>query len=97
MSSIELGDRVEDRISKFSGVVIAKSEYLNGCRRFAVQPEKLTKEGAMSKDEWFDEPSLVLIKKGIHAAVPIGVVATPKTPARRYAGGPARSGDRSSR
>lgn len=91
--TITLGDRVKDKISGFGGIVVAKSEYMNGCRRFSIQSEKLGKDGTIPKDEWFDEPQLTLVKKNVHTAIPIGVVNAP-TPARRYAGGPARSGDR---
>lgn len=95
---IQLGDRVKDRISGLVGIVTAKSEYMNGCRRFGVQPEKLTKDGAVAADTWFDEPQLQLVKKSVHLAIPIGIVArSPIAQARRYAGGPARSGDRPTR
>ena len=89
--TIELGDRVEDRITGLSGIVVVKSEYMNGCRRFGVQPEKLAKDGTIPKDEWFDEPSLIVVQKGVHTVIPMGRVEP--TP-RRYAGGPSRSGDR---
>ena len=38
---IHLGDRVKDKLTGFSGVVVAITEWLNGCTRMAVQPEKL--------------------------------------------------------
>ena len=91
--TIELGDRVKDRITGIAGIVTWKAEYMAGCRRFGIQPEKLTKDGEKPKDIAFDEPDLVIVKKGVHAVIPIGAIATPKVPARRYAGGPARSGD----
>ena len=95
---IDLGDRVKDRITGLVGIVTAKSEYMNGCRRFGVGAEKPSKDGTLLKDEWFDEPQLVLIKKSVHPVIPIGAIApTPATAARRYAGGPGRSGDRQAR
>ena len=95
--TIELGDRVKDRITGYTGIVNTKSEYLNGCRRFGVQSEKVDKDGRVPDSIYFDEPDLTVIKKGVHAIIPIGTVATPKAPARAYAGGPARSGDHSRR
>lgn len=37
---IELGDRVRDRITKFTGIVVCKSEWVNGCVRLGVQKEE---------------------------------------------------------
>lgn len=39
--SIKLGDTVKDRITGVSGVVIAITECLNGCRRHTIQPKDL--------------------------------------------------------
>ncbi len=50
--SIQLGDRVKDGITGFSGVVTGIAEYLYGCRRLQVESEKL--EGGSPKTEWFD-------------------------------------------
>ena len=87
--AIELGDRVKDRVTSVVGIATGRSDYMNGCRRFQVQPEKLTKEGEPQKDTWFDEPELVLVRAGVHAAIPIPT-ATSRQP---YRGGPRRSGD----
>ena len=95
--TIGLGDRVKDRITSFTGIVTAQSEYLNGCRRFGVQPETLTKDGALKEDKWFDEPTLVLVKKGVVLMIPIGRMSTATDMAQPYAGGPARSGDNAGR
>ncbi len=92
---IELGDRVKDRITGLTGIVMWKAEYMNGCRRFGVQPEKLNKDGGRVTDFAFDEPDLTVLAKSVHKVIPMGAIATPVAPARRYAGGPARSGDRS--
>ena len=43
--AINLGDKVTDTISGYSGIVVARYEYLNGCVRFQVEPDKLTKDG----------------------------------------------------
>lgn len=61
---MNVGDRVKEKISGFKGVIVAKTEWLYGCTRFTVQPEKLDKEGAVQKTETFDEPQLELIKTG---------------------------------
>jgi len=40
-STIKLGDKARDTISGFEGVVTCISDWLNGCRRVTIQPEKL--------------------------------------------------------
>lgn len=64
---IDLGDRVRDAITGFSGVVVAKTTWLHGCDRLIVQPEGLDK-GKLHATETFDELQLVLVKKAVVAA-----------------------------
>ena len=76
---IELGDLVKDRISGFSGIVTARSEYLNGCISMLVQPDKLDDDGKKIKGLWFDDVQLEVRKKKAFVRVD------------RSAGGPERS------
>lgn len=57
---IELGDRVKDRITKRTGIVVSITDWLYGCRRIQIEPEK-AKDG---KFEHFviDEPQCQLVK-----------------------------------
>jgi hypothetical protein len=73
MSKINLGDRVKDKVSGFTGIVIAESKYLTGCKRFGVRSEKL-KDGQITEPQWFDEIELDAVKAGV---VKIGNVAGP--------------------
>ena len=57
-----LGDHVKDSITGFSGIAIARTEWINGCSRIHVQPVKL-KDGSTIEPEAFDEPQIVLVKK----------------------------------
>ncbi len=67
---IKLGSRVRDTITKFEGVVIARTDWLNGCRRFGVQSEKLDKEGIPTDAQWFDEPQLVEFSRPLEDSNP---------------------------
>jgi hypothetical protein len=78
----QLGDRVKDRVTGFTGIVIARSEYLHGCRRVGVQSEKL-EDGKPKDPQWFDEPQVEVIKPAVHEPF----VAT-APPAARRPGGP---------
>ncbi len=59
---IELGDRVKDAISGLTGIATGVTTWLYGCKRVAVQPEKLGKDGKTQDLVWFDEPQLKVVK-----------------------------------
>lgn len=91
--SVQLGDRVKDPISGFSGIAHAITTWLNGCIRVAVQPETLDKEGKVREDRYFDQGQLVVVKKRVHT--PVALTVAPVRPApitRRSNGGPSREG-----
>ena len=58
----ELGDRVNDNITGFKGIVTCKAAYLNGCERCVVTEEKASKEGDVVREIWIDEIQLSVIK-----------------------------------
>lgn len=62
---IELGDKVKDPITGFTGIVVAKTTWLHGCNRMQVQPQELTKDGAPKDGQVFDEMQLSLVKKAV--------------------------------
>ena len=39
-----LGDEVKDTITGFKGIVVARTEWLNGCARVTVQPQSKAME-----------------------------------------------------
>ncbi len=58
---INLGDKVKDSVSGFSGIVTCRHEYLNGCARLSVQPP-VNKDGTLPDERTFDEPQLTVKK-----------------------------------
>jgi len=64
---VELGDRVKDIITGFTGIVLARIEYLAGCVQFAVKP-KLGSDGKMIHPEYVDEAQLEIVKKSVVVA-----------------------------
>jgi hypothetical protein len=66
---IKLGMKARDTISGFEGIVIARTEWLYGCIRFTLSPQKLH-EGKMIQSETFDEGQLVEIVPEV-AATPV--------------------------
>lgn len=58
----ENGIDVKSNITGFKGVVIARSEHLNGCDRYYVQP-KVDKDGKYPDGIWMDEGEVIQISK----------------------------------
>lgn len=89
---IGLGDRAKDPITGFSGIVTAVTVWLHGCIRITIEPEKLDKEGKPQEGRSFDQTQLVLIKKGVHTPMVLGVTPAPEPEKRMSNGGPSREG-----
>ena len=65
----ENGEEVRDVVSGFTGIVDCVSIWLNGCRRYSVQP-KMKKGDTVRPDSiWIDEESLEKISDGVKKTV----------------------------
>lgn len=58
---VELGDKVKDRISGFTGIAYGRTAYLNGCISVGIRAEKL-QDGKILDLEWIDESQLDIVK-----------------------------------
>ncbi len=58
---IILGSKVKDNISGFTGMAVARTEWLFGCARIGVQPQNLY-EGNPIDPQWFDELQLEILE-----------------------------------
>ena len=58
---VALGDKVKDTVSGYKGIVIGRSDFLNGCTRIGIQ-QVVGKDGSYQEPQWFDEPQLEVIK-----------------------------------
>lgn len=57
--AIKLGSVVKDSLTGFSGIAVARTEYLWGCVSIAILSKKLNKETATPQDwVWLDEKRL---------------------------------------
>lgn len=61
MYKIELGAKVRSLVSGFEGIVNGRSEWLNGCRRYSVQPP-VDKDGKLPDSYYFDEAELEVLE-----------------------------------
>ena len=57
----DIGDRVKDRISGFTGIIQCRTEWFNGCIRYNVVPDALD-AGKLIPGDTFDEAQLELKK-----------------------------------
>ena len=60
------GQEVTDLVSGLTGIIDCSALWLNGCRRYSVQPKM--KKGNTEKPEsiWIDEETLKIVSDGIH-------------------------------
>lgn len=65
---IELGDYVQDTVTGFKGVAVARTQWLYGCSRINIQP-KIDKDGKLGDTISFDEPSLIILKKKVQGKI----------------------------
>ena len=60
----DLGAEVEDLITGYKGIVIARTQWIYNCNTYGVRSTEL-KDGAPMEDKFFDEPALKEIKKQV--------------------------------
>ena len=60
---VKLGDKVKERVTGMEGIVVTHAEWLYGCNRFAVEPEKLKEDGSLHDATWFDEQRVQLVEE----------------------------------
>lgn len=56
----ELGQKVKDIVTGLEGIVVGKTEWLNGCVRFAIQ-SRVNDKGGIPEQQWIDEQQAEII------------------------------------
>ena len=64
LDKINLGDKVKDKVTGYTGIAVSSTDYLQGCTRIAVQAQEL-KDGKPVAELWVDEPQLTIIKRAV--------------------------------
>ena len=60
------GDEVRDKITGFQGIITSRTDYINGCNRYGVQPKA---DKCKMVDAYnIDEQSLELVAELVHSA-----------------------------
>jgi hypothetical protein len=60
--NVKLGDKARDTVTGFTGVCVARTEWLNGCWRITLQPQGLDKDGKPCQQETFDDFQLEVVE-----------------------------------
>ena len=60
---IKLGQKVKDKVTGFTGIAVAKTEYLNGCIQLLVRPKK-GKDQKYPDGVYIDIEELDVVDKG---------------------------------
>lgn len=86
------GDEVKDKISGFVGVVIARTDWFNGCVRYTIQSQQLKDNSAPGEAHTFDDEQLDLVKAA--RVVPEVVARAQRGESTPRTGGPPLAVDR---
>ena len=62
---IKLGSRVKDKISGFTGIATARTEYIYGCARVVVDSEETDNDGKVKDGKYFDEQQLEVVEENV--------------------------------
>ena len=62
MFKFKLGQKAKEKITGFTGIIVARIDYLTGCNRYSLQTEDLY-EGKPVDWQNFDENQLELVKE----------------------------------
>lgn len=61
---IQLGKEGKDKITGFSGIIVARVEYLYGCNQYGIAP-KVGEDGTVKDTTFFDEGRIEVTGPGI--------------------------------
>jgi hypothetical protein len=65
MRAPTFGDRVEDIITGFTGIVIGETDWMYGCKHVAVKPEKLGEDKQPQESKSFDVQRIKILKENV--------------------------------
>ena len=63
-NAVQLGDKVKDVYTGFTGIAVARTEWLYGCARISIEPDKLSGDGNPIESQTFDEQRVEIIELG---------------------------------
>ena len=73
---ITLGSEVEDITTGFKGIVTNRTEYMNGCIQYYVEPPVDKKTGELAKGWHIDVQCLKVLSAGVSKEYPLNSTTT---------------------
>lgn len=64
MDKFILGNRIKDAVTGFTGIAVARIEYINGCVQYGIKPN-VDKDGKMQEVHYIDQEQLRFVDDGI--------------------------------
>ena len=64
---VQLGNKVRDKVTGFTGIAIGRTDYLFGCRQYGVAPA-VGDDGKLNNVCWFDVGRLEVVDTGVSPA-----------------------------
>ena len=61
-SKYGFGDKLKDRITGYTGTVMAVAFYDTGCTHYGILPSKIKSDGDLPECQWLDETRLLPVK-----------------------------------
>lgn len=74
---IQLGDKAQDKITLFEGIVTGKCLYISGCDQILIQPQGLKEDGEKKSASWIDIDRCKLIEAGVFKTEDVSSVVRP--------------------
>jgi hypothetical protein len=84
---IELGDKVRDRISGFTGIAVGRTDWMYGCSRVVIAPQELH-NGSLVDSQAFDIQQLELLEKKVIKREEVVDESIPEKKEKAGPGGP---------
>jgi len=66
MESINLGNKVKCKVTGFTGIVVSRIEYINGCIQYGIKPPVKKDEMKSPDTEYIDEQQIEFVDVGIY-------------------------------
>jgi hypothetical protein len=64
-NQIRLGSKARCKVTGFTGIVIARLEYINGCIQYGIKPPMDKRTGGMPEAQYVDSEQLEVLGPGI--------------------------------
>lgn len=65
MIKLQLGDKVKDKVTGFTGIITGYARYLTGCDQYYILPVSKKNPNKYLSGRWFDDGRVEIIEAGV--------------------------------